>query len=121
MEATGQSGEVSGETFHDIEVECDDAIQGKLALQLHISQPANHPLHIGVITEWSLMALVKRVTNYTPIAITIMNDVDSVVEFGRGSRMFEIAQQLHALNVWDCYQVEVGIILPTKAIIVNIV
>ena len=31
--ATDQSGETSGETFHDIEVECDDAVQGKLALQ----------------------------------------------------------------------------------------
>ena len=37
--ASGQSGEKSGETFHDIEVECNDAVQGKLALQLHISQP----------------------------------------------------------------------------------
>ena len=30
--ATGQSGETSGETFHDIEVEYDDAVHGKLAL-----------------------------------------------------------------------------------------
>ena len=57
--ASGQSGEMSGETFHDIEVECDDAIQGKLALQLHISQLSNCPLPVRVITERSLMALVK--------------------------------------------------------------
>ena len=57
--ATGQSGETSGETFHDIEVECDDAVHGKLALQLHVSQPSNHSLPVGVITERSLMALVK--------------------------------------------------------------
>ena len=57
--ATGQSSEMSGETFDDIEVECDDAVQGKLALQLHVSQPSNHPLPVGVITERSLMALVK--------------------------------------------------------------
>ena len=57
--ATGQRGETSGETFYDIEVECDDAVQGKLALQLHVSQPGNHPLQIGVITEQSLMALAK--------------------------------------------------------------
>ena len=35
--ATGQSGETSGEMFHDIEIKCDDTVQGKLALQLHIS------------------------------------------------------------------------------------
>ena len=28
--ATGQSGETSAETFHDIEVECDDTTQDKL-------------------------------------------------------------------------------------------
>ena len=49
--ATGQSGETSGETFHDIEVECDDAMQGKLALQLHVSQPSNRPLPVRVIME----------------------------------------------------------------------
>ena len=78
--ATGQSGETSGETFHDIEVECDDAVQGKLALQLHISQPSNCPLLVGVIIERSLMALVKQVTNYTPIRIMIMNDVECRIQ-----------------------------------------
>ena len=106
--ATGQSGEMSGETFHDIEVECDDAVQGKLALQLHVSQPGNHPLP-------------QKVTNFTPIAVTIMKDVDSVIEFGRGARMFEVAQQLQALNEWDHYQVEVGAILATKNMLVDIV
>ena len=57
--ATGRSGETSGEMFHDIEIECDDAVRGKLALQIHIIQPGNHPLPVGVITERSLMALVK--------------------------------------------------------------
>ena len=40
-----------------------------------------------------------------------MNDVDSVVEFRKGARIFEVAQQLQALNLWDHYQVEVGLIL----------
>ena len=48
-----------------------------------------------------------------------MNDVDSVIEFGRG--MFEVTQQLQALNVWDHYQVEVGTILATKTILVDLV
>ena len=119
--ATGQSGETSGEMFHDIETECDDAVQGKLALQIHITQPGKCPLPVGVITERSLMALVKRVTNYTPIAMTIMNDVDSVIEFGKGARMFEFAQQLQALDEMDHYQVEVGTILATKTLLVDIV
>ena len=119
--ATGQSGEMSGAMFHDIEVECDDAVQGKLALQLHVYQPGNRPLPVRVITERSLIALVNRVTNFTPIGVTIMNDVDSVIEFGKGARMFEVAQQLQALNKWDHYQVEVGAILATKDLLVDIV
>ena len=50
-----------------------------------------------------------------------MNDVDSMVEFGRGARMFEVTQQLQALNVWDHYQVEVGAIFATKTMLVDIV
>ena len=50
-----------------------------------------------------------------------MNDVDSVIKFGKGARMFEVAQQLQALYVWDHYQVEVGAILATKTMLVDIV
>ena len=51
----------------------------------------------------------------------IMNNIDSVIEFGKGARMFEVAQQLQALNKWDHYQVEVGVILATKDLLVDIV
>ena len=47
--------------------------------------------------------------------------MDSVIEFGKGARMFEVAQQLQALNVWDHYQVEVGTILATKSMLVDTV
>ena len=50
-----------------------------------------------------------------------MNDVDSVIEFGKGARMFEVTQQLQMLNVWDHYKVEVGTILATKSMLVDIV
>ena len=50
-----------------------------------------------------------------------MNNVDSVIEFGKEARMFEVAQQLQVLNVWDHYQVEVGAILATKTVLVDIV
>ena len=51
----------------------------------------------------------------------IMNDMDSVVEFGKGARMFEVTQQLQVLNEWDHNQVEVGTILATKSMLVEIV
>ena len=50
-----------------------------------------------------------------------MNDVDSVIEFGKGTRMFEVAQQFQALDEMDHYQVEVRTILATKSLLVDIV
>ena len=71
--------------------------------------------------ERSVMALVKRVSNVTPIGVTLMNDVDVVVEFGRGARLFEISSALHAITVWDKYQVSVGCIFSNKRLIVDMV
>ena len=73
-------------THSNIETECDDAVPGKLVLLLKITQPGGRPLPVGVITERSIMALVKEVTNNEPIGVTIMTSVDTVVEFGRGVR-----------------------------------
>ena len=50
-----------------------------------------------------------------------MNDIDSVIKFGKVARMFKVAQHLQALNEWDHYQVEVGAILATKDLLVDIV
>ena len=91
------------EVFHNIETRSDDVEPGKLTLLLKITQPGNRPLPVGVIMERSLKSLVKQVTNEEPLAITIMNDVDSVLEFGRGVRMFEVAQLLHNVATWDKY------------------
>ena len=105
---------VSQDTFHDIETECDDAVPGKLVLLLKITQPGGRPLPIGVITERSIMALVKEVINNIPIGVTIMTSSDTVLEFGRGARMFEISQLLHNVNSWNKYKVEMGMIMSSK-------
>ena len=88
---------------------------------LKITQPGNRPLLVGVITERSLKSLVKQVTNKEPLAITIMNDVDSVLEFGRGIWMFEVAQLLHNMATWDKYNIEMGTLMSTKPQIVRLV
>ena len=112
-------GEFSAETFH--EIESDEVCPTKMCLLIKITQSGQRPLPVGVITERSIMALVKRVSNVTPIGVTIMNDVDVVVEFGRGARLFEISASLHATTVWDKYQVSIGCIFSDKRIIVDMV
>ena len=107
------------EEFH--EIECDNEMPTKLALLLKITQPGNCPLPIGVITERSVMALVKNVTNYTPLGVTVMNDIDTVVEFGSGVRMYEVAKAMFTVNTWDKYKVEMGTLMSTRSQIVGMV
>ena len=105
--------------FHDIE--CDDEVPTKLALLLKITQPGHRPLPIGVVTERSVMSLIEKVTNHTPLGVTIMNDIDVIVEFGRGIKMYEIARALSTVNSWDKYKVEIGTLMSTKTQIVGMV
>ena len=112
-------GESSAETFHEIESE--KVCPTKMCLLLKVTQSGQRPLPNGVITERSVMALVKWVSNVTPIGVTLMNDMDIVVEFGREARLFEISSMLHAVTEWDKYQVNVGCIFLSKKLIVGMV
>ena len=113
--------DVKAEVFHDIETKCDDEVPTKLALLLKIMQPGQRPLPIGVVTERSVKAFVKRVTNREPLGVTIMNDTDIVVEFGKGVKVFEAAQQLYDVATWDQYKIEISTLMSTKNQIVGLV
>ena len=80
-----------------------------------------HPLPVGVITERSIMALLTDATNYEPLGVTIMNNIDAVAEFGKGVRVFEIAQLLHSIDTWNKYRVEIGTLMSSKEQIVDMV
>ena len=120
-EGNTNSHEMSSETFHEIEMECSDAALGKIALLLKITQPGGHPLPVGVVTERSVMALLTDATNYELLGVTIMNNIDVVAEFGKGVRVFEIAQLLHSIDTWNKYRVEIGTLMSLKEQIVDMV
>ena len=40
------------------------------------------------------------------MGVTIMNDVDAVIEFEKGARVIEIAQALHGIYSWTGYKVD---------------
>ena len=108
------------DAFYDI-----DACQTTtLSLLLKICQPGTaqsspHPLPIGVMTDRSLIDLVLKATGVTPMGVTIMNDVDAVIEFERGAKVIEIAQALHGIDSWTGYKVEVSCIVATKPLLVE--
>ena len=49
------------------------------------------------------MALLTDATNYEPLGVTIMNNIDVVVEFSKRVRVFEIAQLLHSIDTCVIY------------------
>ena len=123
MACGSQSPELENDNrdaFYDI----DACPTTPLSLLLKIRQPATaqsqpHLLPIGVMTDRSLIELIVKATGVTPMGVTIMNDVDAVVEFEKGAKVIEIAQTLHSIDTWTGYKVVVGCIVSTKPLLVE--
>ena len=103
------------DTFYDI----DACSTTPLSILLKINQPSTaqtpkRPLPVGVMTDRSLIDLILKVTGFKPIGVTLMNDIDAVIEFEKGVKITEIAQLLHSIDSWVGYKVEVGCIIATK-------
>ena len=92
----------------------DKATSSPLTLLLKISQIGRQAMPPGVITKESLSALIRKVTNVVPLDITVMNDVDSIIEFTSKIDVFEVAKRLHSVNRWQQYRVNVAALMATK-------
>ena len=95
-----------------------------LSLLLKIRQPATaqsqpRPLPIGVVTDRSLIELIEKATGRTPMGVTMMNDVDVVIEFEKGAKVIEIAQALHGIDSWAGYKIDISCIVSTKKMLVD--
>ena len=112
------------EAFHEIAPCTNDLsppLSTAMSLLLKITQPNDKVLPVGVVTERSVYSLVKQVTGYVPLGVTVMNDRDVVVEFKPKSRLWEASALLHTLKTWDKYHVEVTCLMSTKPQLVNMV
>ena len=108
------------DAYYDIDA-CPTTL---LSLLLKIRQPAtaqtqSRPLPIGVMTDRSLIELIEKATGRTPMGVTIMNDVDAVIEFEKGAKVIEIAQALHSIDSWAGYKIDVSCIVSTKKMLVD--
>ena len=95
-----------------------------LSLLLKICQPATAqsqpcPLPIGVMTDRSLIELIEKATGRTPMGVTMMNDVDVVIEFEKGAKVIKIAQALHGIDSWAGYKIDISCIVATKKMLVD--
>ena len=87
-------------------------------VNLKINQPSTartlkHPLPVGVMTERSMIELILKATGFKLMGVTLMNDTDAVIEFGKGVKITKVAQLLHSIDSWVGYKV-VGCIIATK-------
>ena len=110
----------SRDAYYDI----DACPTTPLSLLLKIRQPRTaqsspRPLPIGVMTDRSLIELIEKATGRTPMGVTIMNDVDAVIEFEKGAKVIEIAQALHGIDSWTGYKVDISCIVSTKKMLVD--
>ena len=110
----------SRDAYYDI----DACPTTPLSLLLKICQPRTAqsspcPLPIGVMTDRSLIELIEKATGRTPMGVTIMNDVDAVIEFEKGAKVIEIAQALHGIDSWTGYKVDISCIVLTKKMLVD--
>ena len=71
-------------------------------------QPGTKPLPKEVVTENSMRGFVWEQTQVRPTKISLMNDIDSIVEFDPDVDVFEIAKKLHRVKTWGEYQIEMG-------------
>ena len=53
------------------------------------------------------------------MGVTIMNDVDVVIEFEKGAKVIEIAQVLHSIDSWAGYKIDVSYIVSTKKMLMD--
>ena len=67
-----------------------------LALFLKVSQTNQWPFSIGVMTNHSPMELFEKFMGVT--SVTIMNDIDAVIEVDQVTRIVETAQLLYSTN-----------------------
>ena len=123
--ATGgnQSPELENDN-RDAYYDIDACPTTPLSLLLKIRQPAtaqtqSRPLPVGVMMDRSLIELIEKATGRTPMGVTIMNDVDVVIEFEKGAKVIEIAQALHSIDSWAGYRIDVSCIVSTKKMLVD--
>ena len=123
--ATGgnQSPELENDN-RDAYYDIDACPKTPLSLLLKIRQPAtaqsqSRPLPIGVMTDRSLIELIEKATGRTPMGVTIMNDVDVVIEFEKGAKVIEIAQALRGIDSWAGYKIDISCIVSTKKMLVD--
>ena len=114
MASSNTSSIRSGDDIHESIYEIDGSNNTPLSLLLKIIQTNKHLLPIGVLMDRSVMELFKNATGYAPVAVTLLNDMDSFVEFEKGVKITEVAQLMHSIDSWVGYKVDVGCIMATK-------
>ena len=123
MACGNQSPELENDN-RDAYYDIDACPTTPLSLLLKIRQPAtaqsqSRPLPIGVMTDRSLIELIEKATGRTPMGVTMMNDVDVVIELEKGAKVIEIAQALHSIDSWAGYKIDVSCIVSTKKMLVD--
>lgn len=112
--ATGEESKISL-------VATDKRSPHALTLLLRVTQRDDKPLLVGSLTNRKMYEQVLRLTGLEPLSVTIMNEVDVMIEFEESVPLEQVAKRLHCEIDWDDSQVRMTGLLATKEVLREIV
>ena len=107
-----------GEEFH--ELGGDGKVIQDLGMMVSILGRAGGPIPSGCMTTANIARLVEERTGHLPYEVSILNDVDALVEFEEGIPIIEVSQALHGAGYWGELDIDIGCVIATKASLMNI-
>ena len=114
---------LKSEEFHDVDSPCESSNKVKhgFSLLLQILQLDGKPISSHKMTGKMVHEIVEKITGYSPVGVTVMNDRDVMVEFDEKAAIMDAAGSLHKIIGWDEQQVEVSVWISSRKGILNIV
>ena len=89
----------------DFEERCKEVSEPEVAcFLLNLTHPGGRPLPLEVMNEETITSLLREVGHVEPISISIINEIQSVIEVARDTDLFELTTVLNGVICWNNYQ-----------------
>ena len=85
--------------YHDVD-------ENELSMLFRVSQLCGKILPIGSFTKRKISQMIQGATGVVPVALTLLDSKEVLLEFERATSVVEIAMILHTLTNWDDLKVQ---------------
>ena len=89
----------------DFEERCKEVSEPEVAcFLLNLTHPGGRPLPLEVMNEENISSLLRELGHVEPISISIISDIQSVIEVSKDIDLFELTTVLNGVVCWRNYQ-----------------